>query len=332
MPTDSSKVFVPKQFTPITLDKTTVYVYPMLSNSMNETEKTYGFGVTKNALKAASMISFKTRLECLKQSTNSASTVDVISNKFVDHAEEFISKVSNITVTSYHGPNGHVIPDCTILETNHLKPTSGVSNTNRRPENIRFAKISTFLDFSSINPTHTTKYPFTFYIDLNITTEEVQTSGQGTINLTTFHGDEDWAHDTQEKFKVITKSETSIGRPFDLKPPSITDDINLEAVINVGVSCNRLEEIALEAAWDTITNTVYREICPTALVIHAVHYKISANPSSIKAPGKKNQCLSKTIIHPSNSIQTSSQRKETGRWMLFNILFPTSMKNFVSKR
>jgi hypothetical protein len=265
MSTDSSKAFVPKQFTPITLDKTTVYVYPMLSNTMNENEKTYGFGVTKNALKAASMISFKTRLECLKQTTNSASTVDVISNRFVDHAEEFISKVSNIIVKSYHGPNGHVIPNCTNLETNHLKPTSGVSAANRRPENIRFAKISTFLDFSSINPTHTTKYPFTFYIDLNITTLEVATSQQGFVNLTTFHGNDNWAHDTQEEFEQITKSDTSIGRPFDLKPPSITDDINLEAVINVGVSTNRLEEIALEAAWDTITNTVYREICPTAI-------------------------------------------------------------------
>jgi hypothetical protein len=237
----------------------------MLTNSMNENEKTYGFGVTKNALRAASLVSFKTRLECLKQSTNSTSTVDVISNRFVDHAENFITKVSNIIVKSYHGPNGHVIPNCTILENSHLKPTSGVTTANRRPQNIQFAKVSTSLDFSSINPSHTTKYPFTFYIDLNVTTEEVATTGSATTFLTTFHGDADWAHDTQNKFEQVTRAETAIGKPFDLKQPSVTGDINLEAVINVNVSTIRLEEIALEAAWDTITDTVYKEICPTTI-------------------------------------------------------------------
>jgi hypothetical protein len=141
MSTDSSKAFVPKQFTPITLDKTTVYVYPMLSSTMNENKKTYGFGVTKNALKAASMISFKTRLECLKQTTNSASTVDVISSKFIDHAEDFISKISNLSIKSYHGPNGHVIFNCTITQNGHLKPTSNVTAPNRRPANICLPKF-----------------------------------------------------------------------------------------------------------------------------------------------------------------------------------------------
>jgi hypothetical protein len=58
------------------------------------------------------------------------------------------------------------------------------------------------------------------------------------LSLTTFHGDNDWAHNTQDKFELITKADTIIGKPFDLKPPSITDDINLEVVINVGVSSN----------------------------------------------------------------------------------------------
>ena len=331
MSSNASKVFVPKQFVPTTLNKTTVYIYPTLTNQMNENEKTYGFGVTKNALKSASLIPFKTRLGCLKQSTNSASTVDVVSSRFVHHATQFITKVENIDVKSYHGKNGYVIPNCTVTETNHLRLTTNQTAANRRPSNIRYAKLSSTIDFSEISPNHTVKYPFTFYIDLPVTSEVIQNSAGGDVNLTTFHGDDDWLHDTQIKFDLVAKANGAIGRPFDLKPSSITDDPNVDAVVTIGVSTTRLEEIALEAAWDSITNAVYREICPTAIVDPCSALQNIRQSITIENTGEKEHMSVADYYKSIKQYTDFSQAQETGQWMWFNTSSPILMKRSVRR-
>ena len=42
------------------------------------------------------------------------------------------------------------------------------------------------------------------------------------VTLTTFHGANNWAHDNQASFEIITHSADAIGQPFDLNPNSIT--------------------------------------------------------------------------------------------------------------
>eukprot|EP00978_Attheya_sp_CCMP212_P009806 scaffold23369_cov58-Attheya_sp.AAC.1 len=54
----------------------------------------------------------------------------------------------------------------------------------------------------------------------------VQDENQNDINLLTFHGEDEWATDTeQDEIDIVLKSQASIRKPFLLAPPSIADVI-----------------------------------------------------------------------------------------------------------
>ena len=257
-----SSVFCPKQLTPVTLERTTVYLYPTINASMNENERTYGLTVTKNALISATSVSFKTKLECLKQHTGSTSTVEVISSRFMHHARNQIHDVNKVTLQSYHSSDGRVITDCTKPGSDHLKDMDNQTDDMRRPIDIRFARVSTNLEFKSLDPNHITRYPFSYFIDLPITSSSVTSAGGNShIDLKTFAGRGDWLHGSQTRFLEVVHRTDSVGQPFLLKAPEIDGD----AIMNIAAAVNRLDEIALEAAWDTITDTIHKELCPLAI-------------------------------------------------------------------
>eukprot|EP00978_Attheya_sp_CCMP212_P010668 scaffold25969_cov52-Attheya_sp.AAC.1 len=90
----------------------------------------------------------------------------------------------------------------------------------------------------------------------------VQDDNQNDINLLTFHGEDEWATDTlQDEIDIILKSQASIRKPFLLAPPSIAD-VSADASIEVTSGVQGLEKLALEAAWDYITQAVFDKICP----------------------------------------------------------------------
>ena len=256
--------YIAKPCIPLNIGKHTIYVYPPITTLMNNSEKTYAFTTTKNALFAASGISFKTRLESLKQHTSSTSTIDVISRRFVKHAEDFIKKQPNIDVISYHRSNGVMIQNTTLIN-KHLKPLDANANNDRRAINIAYARLESQINFTELDSELTTKYNFDYYVDLPITNEIVTQVNGNEREMNTFHGQADWAHSTQENFENITLREDAIGKPFYLKNPDIEQDTNVKARLDINAATNALEEIALEAAWETINSTIYREICPTTI-------------------------------------------------------------------
>ena len=272
MPLISSEVFTPKQVVPINLDKTTIYVYPTITAEMGESEKTYGFTLTKNALRAASRISFKARLDCLKQQMNAGSTVDVYSQRFISHSKTFMSHQANVSVVSYYGSNGRVIPNATDPATGHLKAFEGQTVANRRPAGIKYAKMICQLDFQSIDPTLTGTFPINFYVDLGpIETRNVNNSVGNAVELSTSFIAEDWAHSNQANYETVTLNNTSARKPFYLNPPVIEADINSDVTINISGMESRIEEVSLEAAWNTICSTVLQELCPTMVQDPATH-------------------------------------------------------------
>lgn len=257
----SKSSFAPKKMIPVTLNKTTVYLYPTLSNTMNVNKRTHRFTVTKNALAVTPSVPWKTKLECLKQQTNSVSTVDVIASCYTNHSNKFITCVANLNIQSYHGSNGNVINNCIDPTTGHLKPLNRVTDTNCCLNGIKYAKVSTNLDFSMINFEYTTNHPFSFYIDLLIQSRTVQNESNRNVEITTFVRAADWLHENQVQFDNVFNHVRSSKKPFNLKKPEFDGDAN----IDIQSSMNAVEEISLKASWEEATRSIYREICPVSV-------------------------------------------------------------------
>jgi hypothetical protein len=258
--------FISKDTIPVTLNKQTIYVYPKLDESMSESEKTFGFTTTMNALAAATSVPIKTRLETLGQLTGSSDTIQVYSRKYLNHAENWIKQVENLKMVSYHGKNGRLIQQTTDPVTGHLLAAIDANIGDRRKANIQFVKVRTMIDFSSINPKNTISRLFAFVIMLNMETREVNNAaGNRPAELTTFFGADGWLHNgDQEAFTAIFEHPECVRAPFDLDPPTI-NDVNIDAVTNIESSKQAIEKLSLLAAWKDITDAVYSDICPTAI-------------------------------------------------------------------
>eukprot|EP00978_Attheya_sp_CCMP212_P044540 scaffold313803_cov64-Attheya_sp.AAC.1 len=165
----------------------------------------------------------------------------------------YITSAGKFTVDSYHGSrNGIIIPDCLDVDGN-LRPTSGEAAANRRPEGIQYVKLLSDIKFTEVDEKNVQPYPFTFYVRLTMEDITVQDENQNDINLLTFHGEDEWATDTeQDEIDIVLKSQASIRKPFLLAPPSIAD-VSADASIEVTPGVQGLEKPALEAAWDYIT-------------------------------------------------------------------------------
>jgi uncharacterized Zn finger protein (UPF0148 family) len=299
MKSSDLKSFVPKDNVGLNLGKTTIYVYPHVSEEMSNNEKAYSFLVNKSALESAD-VSPKVRLQSFSDLTGTTSLVGILQTRHIDHALAFIRRAQSFTVRSYHSSNGLIIPDCNQPD-GTLRLTDNQTNTLRRPENIQFAKIACDIVFDDLTPGNTQLYPFNFYVRLHMETRTVQNSQGGDLQLTTFFGPHDWAtSNDQTTLDYIWDHPRSLKKPFYLIPPSIID-ANADAQIQIKQCVNALEELALIAAWDDISKKIFAQICPNfvedpAAIIQSIH-QVSYDSST---PDTK---ITLTVTQYFNAIQ-----------------------------
>eukprot|EP00978_Attheya_sp_CCMP212_P043110 scaffold275582_cov32-Attheya_sp.AAC.1 len=134
--------FAPKKEIPLTYGKSTVYVYPSITERMPNVEKSYTFMMNKSAFATAD-IKIKTNIQAFANSLNLAPLANVIQANFIEHARTYITSTGKFTIDSYQGRNGLIIPDCLDID-GDLRPTSGEAPANRRPEGIQYVKLSLF--------------------------------------------------------------------------------------------------------------------------------------------------------------------------------------------
>jgi hypothetical protein len=251
---------VPKKEIPLTYGKSTVYVYPAITEGMPNVEKSYAFMMNKAAFSMAD-ITIKTKIQAFANSTNSTALVNVVQAKFLEHAMSYITTAGQFTVDSYHGRNGRIIPDC-IDSYGDLAPTDKEADADRCPKGIQYVKLSSDIKFTDIDDDNKQPFPFTFFVRLKMEDRMVQDDQGNDLQLLTFHGPDEWKDFTeQEDINPILKSSASIEKPFLLSPPSIADT-SADASIEVPKGVQALEKFALEAAWDYITQLVFNKICP----------------------------------------------------------------------
>ena len=89
MISNNEAAFVPKDNIPISLGKSTVYLYPSITPEMTYHEKTFGFMVTKSALEAAD-VPIKTKLQVLGDNLGCTALVGIMEVIYLKYAKEFI--------------------------------------------------------------------------------------------------------------------------------------------------------------------------------------------------------------------------------------------------
>ena len=139
MKSSDLQLFVPKDNVGLNLGKTTIYVYPHISEEMSNNEKAYSFLVNKSALESAD-VSPKVRLQSFSDLTGTTSLVGILQTRYIDHALAFIRRAQSFTVCSYHSSNGLIIPNCNQVN-GMLHLTDNQTANNRRPSDIHYAKI-----------------------------------------------------------------------------------------------------------------------------------------------------------------------------------------------
>lgn len=254
--------FVPKATEPITLDKTTIFLYPKISPDMEDAEKQYGLLVNKSALENA-VIPIRTKLSALGQHTDTSTIVSIMQQRVTAFTHQTIMEKGNFRVVSYHKANGVVIQNCLQSGTDKLKPYANASSSNRRPAHIVYAKLSCDISFTPIDPSNTSIHPFTFFVRLNTETRIVKNDQNADVTLTTFFGPDDWAtSNDQSVINSVLKNPKALHKPFDIEAPSITTDKQADAIINTDSCVRRLENLALSACWNEITKRVFDQVCP----------------------------------------------------------------------
>ena len=283
---------------------------------MSDAEKTYGYMVTKSALESADAASIEANVQSLGELMSCPALTGTLMARFLDAALKKIRQVSNFEVLSYHGRNGSIIANCTVTGGN-LKPTDGVTNAQRRPAGINYAKFCVDLNFSDIDSLCTTAQPFTFYVRFAQEDLEVATSVPGTAaRLCTFHGAGNWASLTdQAQLDTVWDNPRGIGQPFTLYPPSIID-ARADAVAQIE-QCVRALKHSYAAMWPVLARDVLAQIClnmqddPT-LIIQDIHMQSRDDSGDkvtltcaqfFKAISNMTQFLSKTEPWPLDVVQ-----------------------------
>eukprot|EP00978_Attheya_sp_CCMP212_P043307 scaffold280213_cov80-Attheya_sp.AAC.1 len=80
-----SQSFTPKKEIPLTYGKSTVYVYPSITEGMPNAEKSYAFMMNKSAFATAD-IKIKPKIQAFANSLNSTPLANVVQAKFIEHA------------------------------------------------------------------------------------------------------------------------------------------------------------------------------------------------------------------------------------------------------
>jgi hypothetical protein len=193
-------------------------------------------------------------------STGTEPLVGIMRAKFCSVTKAQIYMAGPFEVVLYDSSNGTSIMNARLTDGN-LKPCNSVTNNNRCPTDIMYAKLICNLNFTNADPSNLRIMPFTYFVTLPMETFTVQNSLGTDVELYTFHWPFDWAtSNNQDIADAILKSPSAFGGPFNLKPPVI-DNRNPVVVVSTK---NKLHSAAKEAAFESILPKIFEQICPGA--------------------------------------------------------------------
>ena len=111
--------FVPKKKVPYHYGKTTLLLYPDVTNDMMDAERTLAFNVNKLALSNQPALESSTMLSIMGEKHNCTNTVDVQLAQWYAEGFKGLLLPDDVSMHSYHDHTGAQIDNC--LDGYHLK-------------------------------------------------------------------------------------------------------------------------------------------------------------------------------------------------------------------
>jgi hypothetical protein len=163
----------------------TVSIYQEIKPTLSFAKKSYASMVTKSSLEAKT-ISFEQKPQILAGMTGTGPLMGVPQPKFIAIALATILHLGNFSAVSYHRRSG-----VTIAAVADLCPTQNQTAANRHPSGIMFARLACDLCLTKVNNENKVDHPFTYFICLPNSKEEVINSTSNEAQLNSFHSPDD---------------------------------------------------------------------------------------------------------------------------------------------
>jgi hypothetical protein len=253
--------FIPKKKEVRNFGRTTLMLYPDVTSDMPDQERSLAFQTNSDALKNSRTIKYHQKLTILGEGMGCSTLVEIELGVFKNSSFESLQQNQNLTVLSYHNSQGQAIMDCLTVG-GDLKPIADGPIPNCRPSDICYAKVSTNLDFTAMDPA-ARPLSFTFFIKLPMTDQTVNNGNGVPYDLRTFAGPSNYMVIDQDEYHTLIYDHVdAIEEPFILKPPDFTSP---EAIIDIETPTSSLEELICKVAWPILLGKIFRRLCPNFL-------------------------------------------------------------------
>jgi hypothetical protein len=234
--------FAPRVLVPISVGRSTVYIYPCVDNSMQPHKRAHAYHITLTVLTSQNL-DMRLQLDALGHQLNLQATVDGVVNDWLRFFQDFWYDFSRLTFLSFHSVNGDVNEDTTMAQdTTILLPVQDGNVANCHRQNVKFVRVQLSIDFVSLVSVPNNVGPTTlcteYYIELPQTTRAMTNGNNVAYNLMTFHGAADLCTLSPADVKTQILDATLQDGPEELQPASFgltntrTDGKLLHAEIN----------------------------------------------------------------------------------------------------
>ena len=258
-----SAFFSEKKLVSHAVGKETVTIYPSLISDMPLAEKAHAFKINKNALESINL-PIRTFLSQFGDSLGCGPVVTFTAGAFEEVAEKQLRSNISESATTYHKASGHMIKDTVdVSKGNKRKPLRDcLKEAEAHHDGIKYAKLLSIFNFSSLDPALTTNYQFSWYHMFPTSSIEVTIDNKKKAFHSTFLGSSNWAMKTDpDDIAKYWNHITAIKDPFDLSESTIRDK-HSEAEINISRAKDRLENIIFTAGAEKIQQAIFEHICP----------------------------------------------------------------------
>ena len=167
--------FIPKKKDVRNFGRTTLMLYPDVTSDMPDQERSLAFQTNSDALKNSRTIKYQQKLTILGEGMGCSTLVEIELGVFKNSSFDSLKRNQNLTVISYHNSQGQTIIDC-LTAAGDLKPIVDGPIATCRPPDICYAKVSTNLDFTAMDPA-ARPLSFTFFIKLPMINKTVNNGG-----------------------------------------------------------------------------------------------------------------------------------------------------------
>jgi hypothetical protein len=260
----ATNMFIPHPLKAVTIGKTTVKLYPVITLSMQPPERAHAFQVNKTAL-AVPGIDKCAMLDTLGTQLSLSATVDGTLGDWDRHFNRNWCNFAHLSILSFHNDAGaQVINTATAADAAVLLPVQDGAANNCRRVNIKFVCIQLNLDFITLvtlwppGPGNTILCA-EYYIELPQDSRNMQNGANQEYRLTTYLGPSNLCAIAADAYQRDILAITLQDGPVDLLSPMFNLTL---ARIDRTALVSKIRTKIIMLATPSVLECLFNQLCP----------------------------------------------------------------------